>query len=178
MTATNNTAEFKLTINGLAFTRPDDANDCKVLINPANINIPSVVLEVKDDGDDAEKGKVKDRFDNDFMSHVNAILTDANTTDKGWTSADGTTSLNKFIGDKRRFVVSVQVALILADKVNPPAPEVYAENDIAVIQFPLFITTPGEEADKARGGRRRTKMVKRSAIHRTRKHKKPDRKQQ
>ena len=167
-----------LKINDAEFHRPttEDANDYKVFINNAETGIAPVKLTVTD------SKKVKDRYDKDFIKHVNEVLTNVNTYNtQKWTETNTKNKLNAFLGiqssdtsgvaSTTEFVVSVQVALIKAVNEPPEEKNTYAADQIAVIQFPLFITTPGGSATTAYGGRRRTKISKRHSTDRTRKNK-------
>ena len=163
-----------LRINDAEFHRPttDDANDYKVFINNANTGIAPVELTVSTD-----TKKVQDRYQNTFIKHVNEVLTNVNTdTASKWINTTEKEKLNTFLdiqsngNSTTEFVVSVQVALIKAANVSPATTN-YAANNIAVIQFPLFVTIPGGDSKSAYGGRRRTKISKRHSQDRTRKNK-------
>jgi hypothetical protein len=159
-----------LSFNGIVdlMNMPAEVGDTKFLINPTEPIPHTAPLN------SVENGPITDRFQESFLKEVATIS--ASAAANNWTEATAA-QMNQFLNSNnelakdnmRNFVVSVQVVLIDAAKAAAEG-TTYGENDVAVIQFPLYRSNP--EPQGAFGGRRRTKMSKRHPTHRTRKHKK------
>lgn len=160
--------KLNLNVNGVALPSPADIGNSNVFVNKAKLgDIKPVVLDT-----------TADRAHKPFIEMVNKMLTETSTNNDNWVAADGA-ALSRVIGPEgtegtkyNEVAVLVQVAIIKASKTVSLTDPKFEKDDVAIVRFPIFITTPGGEATAAGGGRRRTKMSKRHPTHRTRKHKK------
>jgi hypothetical protein len=164
-------ANFSLTIDGKKLNPTGPIDDPRVYIYNGGNTLKAMKLKLTDaDARDLPAESVAERFHEDYIQnvsdHIKQALTNEGTGDNKWTSA--TKEVLAEVINKQVAIVC-QIAII-----NQFKDDTYLNaNEMAVIQFPIYLREVGNDAPNGvRGGRRRTKANKDKSSYHTRKQKK------
>lgn len=164
-------ANFLLTIDTKDLKPTGPIGDPRVYIYNGGNTLKATKLNLTNSAvGDLPKSSVADRFQEDYIQnvsdHIKHALTNERTGDNNWTSATK---------EALAEVINKQVAIVcqisIINQFNDAT--VLKENEMAVIQFPIYLREVGiDVVNGVRGGRRRTKANKGKSSYHTRKQKK------
>jgi hypothetical protein len=170
------TSKLNLEIDGKDLKPTGSIGDPKVYIYNGGNTLKATQLNLTGTDDAANKlpkDSVADRFQEDYIQnvsdHIKQAIDKANqgTDPEKWSSATKE-ALAKVITNKQVAIVC-QIAIINHFNDNT----VFNDNEMAVVQFPIYLRNEAvDAANGVRGGRRRTKANKGKSSYHTRKQKK------